>query len=532
MLQITHRASMVTQTGIDEMAAHQERLHRLRLELDRLDILAESSHSRLRALLHEIGLLANFTMGEEDLISAARAVQLFGKGHGPEAHQFRGCVQALARNASQRQERSFADLSNADVAALQASCEHVGKGYLNSKACVAFAEAAQVMTRLAPPAWVTSVDTTCAFAVNFLLPAGEEPACMRVMHAVSLDVARKQRGGSLLQSAWPWVSVDPNFAKSFRGTCEKEMLGLDCVTVASQLQAMSSALVQQEHISRTDLPDYHRAACGAMQLTSTGVAASIEMKTHRAIVRRELEAALLAQAASTGKSQVSEVSLSEQKVSEGWSWNDPLKPPTDEQFNTLKKKVDSGWDWLYSQEEVRNTIKYLAGEGSPRAHMKEEASCEKEAYLHEMGSSLGAIASVGGSLGVGYGYDGVDNGNYREIQSGAYYTFCIGFSKGAGIEGVGIASSTMKSYGSIAGLSMVYSGSVCIGVCAGYSKIYCLPNPPATGHDYCGHGYLTGVGAKLGIGWETCYTKQMPDDVYKPTKEFISCGRRRRSWWL
>merc|ERR1712139_583802 len=98
---------------------------------------------------------------------------------------------------------------------------------------------------------------------------------------------------------------------------------------------------------------------------------------------------------------------------------------------------------------------------SPASSQKTSAREKKEAYLNELGSSLGAIATVGGSLGIGYGYNGKGNGEKREIESGAYYTICVGLSKGAGIEGAGISHSTMKMYGNIAGLSMAYSGSVC-----------------------------------------------------------------------
>lgn len=207
-----------------------------------------------------------------------------------------------------------------------------------------------------------------------------------------------------------------------------------------------------------------------------------------------------------------------------------LDPPslTVEDFNEIKKKVEDGWNWLYGQQEVRAAMKKVLH--APGLSSKENACHEEEAYLNEVGSSVGAIATVGGSLGVGYGYNGEKSGDKKGIESGAYYTICGGLSKGAGIEGVGISSSTMHRYGNIAGLSMVYEGSICIGVCAGYSHIYCLPDPPEKGHDKCGEAKMTGVGAKIGIGWETCYTKKVPDELYQASKEFISCGRRRRSW--
>merc|ERR1719235_1104138 len=252
----------------------------------------QDEEDRALALLREIGSLSNLTQADAELQEVARTVRLFHEGNGPEAHQFRGCVQVLAQRTPRREESPFGDLSDADAAALQASCAQSGEGRPSSKACAAFAETAQVMMRLAPPAWLASADATCAFAVNFLLPAGEEPACMRVMHAVSLDVARQQHRGGLQQSAWPWVATSPSFAEVFHAACEKEIPGLDCVTAAAQLQAMSSALVQRGPVSGSGLPRYHRAACGAMQLLSKGGAAPAEPKTQRAQVRQALEVAL------------------------------------------------------------------------------------------------------------------------------------------------------------------------------------------------------------------------------------------------
>jgi len=340
---------------------------------------------------------------------------------------------------------------------------------------------------------------------------------MRVMHAVSLDVARQQHRGGLQQSAWPWVATSPSFAEVFHATCEKEIPGLDCVTAAAQLQAMSSALVQRGPVSGSGLPRYHRAACGAMQLLSKGGAAPAEPKTQRAQVRQALEVAL----AEEGP----EHSLHEPEALRAHGSSVPM--PSSQQVNALLGDVE-WWVWYFGNNgAVRNTVSVTMT--APLEAEKAAACRNDKAYLREVGVDVGAVLSAGGSLGVGYGPKSTSGwADHAYIFTGGYYTLCAGVGVDAKIQPAGISSSTMNDYGSIEGLSMVYSAEACVAVCGGGSWIYCVPWDLSE-HKYCGWGIMTGAGGGVTVGWDTCVTRPVPSNVYKPTEGWISCPSD--SWW-
>merc|ERR1711988_679038 len=96
----------------------------------------------------------------------------------------------------------------------------------------------------------------------------------------------------------------------------------------------------------------------------------------------------------------------------------------------------------------------------------------------------------------------------------------------------GIDHSTMRSFSDIAGYSMAYSAKACVFVCLGASTIRCLPHwksiptaalDPASTVD-CGTGVLTGAGFGVALGWDICYTEELPDSLYKETgPEMVKC---------
>lgn len=280
---------------------------------------------------------------------------------------------------------------------------------------------------------------------------------------------------------------------------------------------MSSALIQRGPISGAVLPRYHRAACGALQLLSKGGAAPAEPRTQRARVRQALEAALLAEEGSEHGSQVPEALLAEQRGSEHDS-NVPT--PKWAQVKELKDTVE-WWAWWWGSQQNPGVKAALT---PPWSYEKNSACKNNQAYLREVTASVGAKLSAGGSLGVGYG--GAKNGDWAYMKSGGYYTLCAGLGVEASIQPAGLSSATLYAYDNIEGISMVYSGEVCLGLCLGYSNIYCLPWD-LSAHPYCGWGYLAGSGAGVSVGWETCATRPVPANLYKPTEEWVHCPQ---SW--
>lgn len=504
LLQLKSQVSMAGEEGSDHSKDRLARLRAIKQELDGLEV-QTGQQERVRALLREMSTLVNITQADAELKEVASAVRLFQDHHGPEGRQFRDCLQVLAAH---REGNQFAGLTGADAEALQKSCEQFGDGSSSPKACAEFAEAAQVMTKFAPPAWVASTDAVCAFAVNFLMPAGEEPACMRVMNAVSLDFAKKQHSGSLQKISWPVLATEPSFPKSFHATCTRELPGLDCTTTATKLQALSRNLVQQAKVSSAIVRGYHRAACGAMQLLSKGTGL-IEAKTRRAEVRRAFEEAL------------AEDVLEEDKSEE----HEEQSPPRLSRYdaNELEDQV-SGVIIRHLQRSV----------GAVRASLTPPLSAEKmracrnnRGYIREVGGGIGAVASADGSIGMGYGVDaGGKTGSRALVQWSGYYTVCASMGLDAGAD-AGISEAEMTNYGNIAGFSMVLSTEACIGICLGGSAIWCLDNN-LNNPTRCGTAYMAGAGAGINVGWSACRTRQLPPDMRRAGSERINCPS---SWW-